>query len=846
MSSKKRTLSVGHVSLFMSFLLGFSFIVSLKTVCGVALAADTKNTKEMNDTPELTEVEKQEKAAVDRFWTMLERAPRRGTALDRVYGYYVDSGQTDQLLAKCNQATVDSPKNAKAWLLLGLVASRRNDDATTIKAFKQAESLDEKDALASYYLGEVFITQGRLREAAESLECSLQRKPARTEILAIMQTLGRVYERFGEREKSQEIWKRMEETFPNDLDILVRIAETLEEEGKQEEALERYNQLIKLSKNDNYARVRNTLAAADIKVRMGNKQEAIADFEMLLDQLSGESWLADSVRDRVERLFVRQADYAGLAIYYQKRLERHPNDLDTCRRLAVAYVRLGRNDDAKKLLKNTLEKAPSNVQLRLALIDLLVNAKDFDEVDAQYVKLNEFDPGNPDHITQRGLAALENKTLDEATRKANAAKIWLTILEGNSNDVSRVIMVADLMNGGNIHDEAEKLYKKAVALRPDDPGYKEYLGFFYHRLDRKDEALATLREIASGNRRNAQNLAQLSGILFPLGYKDEALAALDEATTLTPNDFLLQLRYADWLADQKDYAKAFERIAIVEKLVETDDERNAFTRSEIQILQLGDKLNETADALTEKLTAADDKKAVWDWWRLAMYRQAQGRYVEAVEAIEQILPKTVTSAGNTKLDTNPDASQTKPNVPLLVLQTAADLYSKNYDEKRAADIFTLLASADAPRRVEHLKRLACLQRDMGQADKAIETARLVMATGAGNAANSRFYADLLLGFGNRADGIEALRRAVRLDPKDEVSLSTLANVLSDNGQFDEAIEILWRLYEKNEDIESKLSTVSRMAFAYQDAGQFDKLVERLRQNTKPGESRREAAYSLAQ
>ncbi|MBI3865294.1 MAG: hypothetical protein HY290_25755, partial [Planctomycetia bacterium] len=37
------------------------------------------------------EVEKQRQAA-ERFLTVLEKTPRRGTALDRLYGYHVEAG----------------------------------------------------------------------------------------------------------------------------------------------------------------------------------------------------------------------------------------------------------------------------------------------------------------------------------------------------------------------------------------------------------------------------------------------------------------------------------------------------------------------------------------------------------------------------------------------------------------------------------------------------------------------------------------------------------------------------------------------------------------------------------
>ncbi len=763
-----------------------------------------------------------EKQTVDRFWSLLTKNPRRGTSLDRVYGYYVDTGQLDTLIDRCKTLTEKTSDDAKSWLLLGLVLSRRNDDAGTVAAYEKAETLDPKDPIAPYYLGEAFIAQGRLKEAAAALERSVERKPTKNDALPILQTLGRVYERFGDRKQSDSVWAKMEELFPNDPDIVVRIAETLEEEGKYAEALSRYQTLAELAKNDNYSRVRFTLSAADIKIRLGNKQEAIADFEKLLDELSSDNWLAGSIRDRVERVFVRQADYAGLAGYYQKRLAQHPNDQETTRRLAVALVRLSRTEEAKNLLAGMLEKAPSNTTLRLALIDLLVNEKDFEAVDSQYEKLNEIDPDNPDHITQWGLAALENRKENEQTRRANAAKIWKRLVDAKPKDVGITILVADLMAGAKILPEAEALYQKAVELAPNDPTYREYLGYFYNRTEQKDKAIAALKQIAEGSRRTAGNLAQLGGIFRALNYDEEAVAAMKDAAELAPKDFELQLRYAEILTEQEKYDAAKAQLEVVQALVESDDELLSYVNQETKLLAASNELKPTADALDQK----PDKTAK-EFWRLAVYRQAEGNLEAATAEIEKAMK-----------------AETKPS--LLILERAADIYARGYNQVRAAEIYEQLASIDAAHRIEHLKKLAVLQRDLGQTDKAIETARNVMALGSGNAANSRFYADMLLSIGRRADGIEALRRAVRVDPTDQTSLGALADQLNEAGQSDEAIEIVWRIFDRTEELQGKMSVIAKLSNYYQMSRSFDKLVERLRQNMSNPSQRREAAYCLAQ
>ncbi|MDR1491809.1 MAG: tetratricopeptide repeat protein [Planctomycetaceae bacterium] len=830
--------------LFVSVLCGFA-VTNASDKTYAQKPAENLSTGFTESSTRLAGQEDREKAVVERFWTILTKNPRRGTSLDRVYGYYVDAGQIGELVEKCRKLTRNNPQDAKTWLLQGLILSRRGDDDGTVEAFQKAESLDVNDALGSFYLGETFIAQGRLQDAAAALERAIARKPSRNDILNMMQALGRVYERFGDKEKSAKLWSEMEKIFPNDSDILVQIAETLEEEGKYDDALRRYQKLAEMAaaKKDNYARVRFALSAADIKIRTGKKQDAINDFEKLLDELAGDNWLADSVRDRIERVFVRQADYAGLTGYYQKRLAKYPNDAETTRRLATALVRLGRTDDAKELLIKILEKAPSNAPLRLALIDLYVNDRNFDEADKQYALIDKQEPNNPDTISQWGLVTLENRKLPERERKAAAAKIWLRLLNARPNDVSAIIMVADLMTGGKIHDEAEKLYQKAVELAPNDPSYREYLGLFYHRTEQKEKAVATLRQIAEGTRRTAANLTQLGSVFKGLGYAEESREALKAAAELAPKNFDVQFAYLGAEVQSGDFNAVKTQFQRTEKLVETDEELQALTTAEVEILLKTGELANTIETLEKAINEnhSQDTKSVKDLWRLAVYSRAAGEWNKAVSAIEKAIQ--MNAAASAQKTTS--SSATLP-LTLMILGTAANIFTQTFDEKRAAEIYERLASADAAHRVDHLKRLANLQRDMGQSDQAIETARLVMASGSGNAANSRFYAEMLFGVGRRSDGIEALRRAVRIDPADQVSLTALAEQLAQNNQLDEAIEIAWRIFDRTEDLQGKIGQIGKLSNYYQQGNRFDQLIARLRRDATEIGKRRNAAYCLAQ
>ena len=101
--------------------------------------------------------ETKEKSITDRFVVVLEKNPRRGTALDKVYGYHVERGSLEGLIDGYRQkAKAQQGADAgSAWMIIGLLESLRGQDAVAVAAFEQAEKLATDNYLASFYRGAI-------------------------------------------------------------------------------------------------------------------------------------------------------------------------------------------------------------------------------------------------------------------------------------------------------------------------------------------------------------------------------------------------------------------------------------------------------------------------------------------------------------------------------------------------------------------------------------------------------------------------------------------------------------------------------------------------------------------
>ena len=773
---------------------------------------------------------------IERFWQVLVKSPRFGTSFDRVYAYYSDAGELDTLIEKTRKLTLGEPNKGENFLLQGMFLTQQNEMDKTIACYLKAEVLLLDDPTPSSYLADVFISQGRLQEAADAIERALTKKNRKNETIALLQKLGWTYERLGQQEKADDTWQKIEQLFPNDINVLSRIAETLEREGKYPEALRMYEKLMALARTglpkDNNSYVRFGLAAADIKIRLGNKQDAIDDFERLLDGLNEKSWASDNIRNRIERIFVRNGDYLGLARYYQQRLERRTDDIEILRRYAIVLVRLSHYDEAAKLLQNAIEKAPSDIPLKLLLVELLSLQGRFAEAEATYAQINRLAPGSIDYLTQWGLVVFSNSDKSENLRREETAAIWSQIADIDPNDAVMTLSVARLFADHGFDVQAETFFQKAITLKPNDAALYEHLGHFYHRKNMPEKAVQTFRQIAAESRRNVDSLLQLAGVFEKLNLTEETVQSLYDATEISPDRFDLRIRLAEACFELPDLDAVQTQLAAAEKLAQSDDEIKRFVQCETRWLLETNTLSNAARQLGESLANNNmlpESRAKLHW-KLAVYHSTLGETDAAIRAIEAAIADDVNS--------------------LLILQTAAEIAKKSQASQDAANLLWRLVELDKSRRIEHLQSLAILYRDLGELDKTIDTANQILQTGTKNAAHYRAQAELLFSIDRNDLAINALRLALKVDPNDHATLALLADVLFDTGRTEEAVEPAWRIFDRAENLEMKMAAVDRLVVYYRQMGRFDQLIGRLHGAADRAEStsnigQKEIAYCTA-
>ena len=766
--------------------------------------------------------EARDRKVMERFLAVLEKSPRRGTALDRVYGYHVERGTLDGLVKGYRDKVAADPKDGASWALIGLIEAQRGRDGAAVEAFSKAEAARPDDPISAFYLGQALVLVGQPEGAVGAFERALTRRPARADLLDIYQALGRVHQRAHRDDKALDVWNRLEKAFPDDPRVQEQIAQALADEGQDAPALARFEALAK-SGRDKYRQVQFALEAADLKVRLGRSTDALADFEGLLGKLDPESWLYREVRRKVEDMFLRTDDLAGLSGYYERWLKKVPDDVEAMARLGRALAGQGRSADARGWFDRAVALAPTRRELRAALIEQLAQERRFSDAASQYEALARLEPNNPDVVRDWGRMILRDSARPEADRKKAAAAVWRRLAPDDSKDAVAVAQSADLFRQSGMADEAIALYRRAIGLAPEASQYREYLGEYYHALKRPAEAQATWRATAAGPNRNARTLGRLGEVLAGFGYREEAVGPLTEACQLEPDDFDLRVRLADLRLALDQPAEALKELDRAARVASADEQAEAVLDRQVKAYQASGTLGATIDALAADLKA---RPTAAGWTRLARLLEADQKPTEAARAI----------AGATALDPR--------SVPAWV--ASARLREAAGDLLGSAEALRTLAGLDRRSRTDYLIGIAKLEARLGRREQALAAGRDLLAASPGNAEHGQFFAELCFGLGEANEGLDALRRSARANPSDPKATLTLAENLARQFRTEEAIELFWRAFARTPEIDGKTAIVSRLADQYLQRNQLDRLIARLERELREPNQQRELSFCLAQ
>ncbi len=151
---------------------------------------------------------------------------------------FEEAQQFEQAEAVLKEGIGLEPKNPKLLFRLGVVYDKWGKRSDSISIMKEVIQVDPRDANALNYLGYTYADMGENLDEAERLVIeALKYKP---DDGYIIDSLGWVYYRKGDYEKSVRFLKKAVELVSDDPTILEHLGDVYRKTGKQKEALEMY------------------------------------------------------------------------------------------------------------------------------------------------------------------------------------------------------------------------------------------------------------------------------------------------------------------------------------------------------------------------------------------------------------------------------------------------------------------------------------------------------------------------------------------------------------------------------------------------------------------------------
>ena len=427
--------------------------------------------------------------AADMTQQVLKEDPNDNDAKGVAATLLLDKGEINQALADLTQVVTRAPQNAVARYQLGRAHEMRGEWEQARQQFQKAVELRPDYFLAWVALAQLQVARGEFDSAAKTADEILSKDATNPTALLIKSAafMGEkkyvesralldgmlkvnanspdVYYQLGLLNLTEAKYKEAETAFRKCYELnpalargLMGIVETDMAQHKTDEAMAVLQQESAKAPN----RLEFHLAAGNVAARAGRFDQAIAEYQKVLEGLDKTAKARGGVYLRIGETYRRKGDDASAISALQKAREAMPEDDNVLTTLGLTLDHAGRWSEARQLYEATLKTAPNNG-----------------------VVLNNL----------AYLMAEHGGDLDDALTKAQRAKQLMP----NMGEVSDTLGWIYLKK--NLSQQAIDIFKELTAKAPNHSTYRYHLGM---ALSQQGDKLSAIKELQQALKNNPE------------------------------------------------------------------------------------------------------------------------------------------------------------------------------------------------------------------------------------------------------------------------------------------------------------------------------------------------------
>jgi tetratricopeptide (TPR) repeat protein len=410
--------------------------------------------------------------------------PVDGEAWKLLADAYLEAGDEDAAVRTLDDLARHAPTDGAGFRELGRAFLERKEPARAERHLRRAAELDPRDAETHRLLAEVHEALRREPEARDDLLAVLRAEPDDAEALL---ALGRMAVRQGELAQAREWFHRHARASPSAVEAHVRVAFQWLEAGHADEALATARAALEDGGPDPRLRLAEGLSLRELR-RWGEAAEALGAVKAEAGDLfrSARVAQADALSRAGRHPEAERALEAPLAM--------DPGDLRLLTARAAVLDRAGRATDSVALLRRALAEAertsPADAaELHAALAESLVHAGRAAEAVAGLRAAAASRPADPTLLYALGSAYERAGQLDAAIAQMRA----LLAIQPDHAEAMNFVGYSLAEQDARL-DEAERLVRRALELKPRSGHVLDSLGWVLYRRGDLRGAIAALEE----------------------------------------------------------------------------------------------------------------------------------------------------------------------------------------------------------------------------------------------------------------------------------------------------------------------------------------------------------------
>jgi tetratricopeptide (TPR) repeat protein len=441
-----------------------------------------------------------------------------------------------------------NPNDERVYFNLGGAYFELDEPEKAIESYETFQQLSKGVDFGYREIAKYYENQGDLEKAIDYLDRGLRVQPNSPESLDM---LGVIYSRLNRNEEAAPLFKKLLDVIGNNTTVTRKLAISLFEAGKFEEAAGYLNDLVERRYPDRTSQVYYGRA----RMELLEYPEAIIVFQNILeynpDDVEAKFYLGRSLQ-ATGRYSEALEIFTWLV---EKSIGISPENRAVFRQnLAAVHLELGDYDKAFSIYE---EMARIDPRVNGQLLNAYRIGRQFEKALPFGRHLFEKDPENiPIGISYARVLADAGKTHE-------GVEILKKLLQSNPEDIDLYIILSQLYVQGGYFTDADNVLRKAESTDINDENserLKFHRAAFHERNKEYGRAETLFRELLEENPRNAIVLNYLGYMLADLGIRlDEAVHYIRSALDLDPYNgaYLDSLGWAFYQMDELEKAERY-------------------------------------------------------------------------------------------------------------------------------------------------------------------------------------------------------------------------------------------------------------------------------------------------